>query len=233
MSGSNSSAPDDPLARDPLQMTVYDLSIGPRDAQVRRTRRGRSVMLLVLAACAAPVVASYLAFFVWRPEGRNNYGTLIQPTRSLPAVSGQRLDGNRVPLASLKGQWLLVVVGGSDCGTVCEKLLHAQRQLREMLGRERDRLDKVWLITDDRALRPALQEAVLAKPPVQVLRVASSDMSRWLAPEAGREAGDHLYLVDPMGEWMMRFPADAEPAKVKRDLERVLRASSSWDRPGR
>lgn len=47
---------------------------------------------------------------------------------------------------------------------------------------------------------------------------------------------DHLYVVDPMGNWMMRFPAamdTAGAAKAKRDLERLLRASSSWDEAGR
>ena len=52
----------------------------------------------------------------------------------------------------------------------------------------------------------------------------------------GQQLADHLYLVDPMGNWMMRFPAQldlAAAAKAKRDLERLLRASSSWDQPGR
>jgi hypothetical protein len=54
-----------------------------------------------------------------------------------------------------------------------------------------------------------------------------------LQPEAGRALEDHLYVVDPMGEWMMRLPHQAEPARAKRDLNRVLRASSFWDTPGR
>ena len=58
-------------------------------------------------------------------------------------------------------------------------------------------------------------------------------MARWLAPAEGQALEDHLYLVDPMGEWMMRLPPQPEPAKVKRDLERLLRASAGWDTPGR
>ena len=56
------------------------------------------------------------------------------------------------------------------------------------------------------------------------------------APLAGHALADHLYLVDPKGSWMMRFPAGLDPAgasKVKRDLERLMRASSSWDKAGR
>jgi hypothetical protein len=58
-------------------------------------------------------------------------------------------------------------------------------------------------------------------------------LSAWLAPEPGQALEDHLYLVDPMGEWMMRFPAGADPVRVKRDLNRLMRASAFWDEPGR
>jgi hypothetical protein len=65
------------------------------------------------------------------------------------------------------------------------------------------------------------------------LRVSASVLSQWLEPAPGQKLSDHLYLVDPMGNWMMRFPADIDATKAKRDLERLLRASASWDRAGR
>jgi len=39
-----------------------------------------------------------------------------------------------------------------------------------------------------------------------------------------------------MGHWMMRFPAGLDKAgagRAKRDLERLMRASASWDQAGR
>jgi hypothetical protein len=39
-----------------------------------------------------------------------------------------------------------------------------------------------------------------------------------------------------MGNFMMRFPAGLDrdgAARAKRDLERLMRASSSWDQAGR
>ncbi|MEN9630811.1 MAG: hypothetical protein RJA10_4039 [Pseudomonadota bacterium] len=214
-------------------MTVYDLAKTPPPADPRRTRLGRLKMLAVLAVCAAPVVASYLTYFVIKPDGRSNYGHLIQPTRSIPDVALQALDGQAVRSTSLKGQWLLVVVGPSTCDAACEKRLFAQRQLREMLGRERERLDKVWLLTDAGQPAPALLAAMRAWPEVTLLRWPESELSRWLAPEAGQALQEHLYLIDPMGEWMMRFPVTFDPAKVKRDIDRVMRASGFWDRAGR
>lgn len=224
MSGSNSFNPHAvPEPLEPLAMTVHALPADTVAAQQQRTRMGRLKMLLVLAVCAAPVLASYLMFYVVQPRsGSAAYAQLISPPRDMPAE-----------LAALKGQWLLVAVAPSACDAACEQQLYSQRQLREMLGRERERIDKLWLVPDSGALRPALAQAVAATPAVRVLRVAPALLAAWLVPEAGRQWQDHLYLVDPMGRWMMRTPVPLEPARFKRDLDRLLRASASWDRPGR
>ena len=190
-------------------------------------------MLLILLVCASPVIASYLTDYVIRPEGRRNFGELIDPQRPLPAVDGRSLQGQVQPLPGLKGQWLLLAVAGGACEASCQNLLYLQRQLRESIGREKDRLDRVWLISDEAPVDPVLQTAMQG---ATVLRVAPEALSAWLLPAAGRQLPDHLYLVDPMGHWMMRFPPELSvesAGKVKRDLERLLRASNSWDQPGR
>ncbi len=215
-------------------MTVHNIPAPDLEADRRRTRMGRLKMLLVLLVCAAPVIASYMTYFVIRPEGRTNYGTLILPTRTLTdALALRTLDGQPLAATALKGQWLLVAVGPSSCNEACDKRLFMQRQLREMLGRERERLDRVWLITDGQPPAPALRASAEAPPPLTMLLADAAATADWLKPEAGQALEDHLYLVDPMGEWMMRMPANPEPAKVKRDIERLLRASSSWDQAGR
>jgi len=223
----------------PLTLAVHsvpapDLADAEQAAR-RRTWGGRVRLLVIFALCAAPVIASYLAFYVVRPQARTNYGALVEPPRPWPAeMPLAALDGAAVAPASLHGQWLLVTVGPAGCGEACERRLFLQRQLREMLGRERDRVDKVWIVTDAAPLAPALRSAVEAAPaPVTVLRVPAEALARWLEPASGHALEDHLYLVDPRGQWLMRMPADADPNRVRRDLDRLLRASASWDRPGR
>ncbi len=153
-------------------MTVHTLPLAVVDERQRRTWSGRLQMALILLVCAAPVIASYWVFYVARPgHGEAAYGTLVQPTVTLPDVMASDLAGATVPLRSLKGQWLLVVVGSASCDAACEQRLLLQRQLREMLGRERDRVDKVWLITDEAAPKPELRQALTAAPPVTALRV--------------------------------------------------------------
>ncbi len=222
---------------EPVSLTVHGVNApdlaDTAGARQRRTRSGRIKMLLVLLVCAAPVIASYLTYFVIRPGSRSNYGELVLPTRTLPALQLKRLDSSMVPAASLRGQWLLVAVSPSACSDACEKQLFMQRQLREMLGRERERVDKVWLVTDGGPLPAALAEAMQAVPATTVLRADNAEVARWLVPAAGQKLQDHLYVVDPMGEWMMRLPAGADPSRARRDLDRLLRAAASWDLPGR
>lgn len=198
-------------------------------------RRGRFTAMLVLLACAAPVVVSYFTYFVLRPQARSNYAALIQPTRPIPEALGLvDLSGHTVAARQLHGQWLLVVVSGGDCDARCETHLYEQRQLREMTGRERGRIDRVWLVVDDAPLREPIARAMVAgDAPATVLRARREAVAGWLEPASGQALEDHLYLVDPMGEWMMRAPAELDPKRLHKDIERLLRASAFWDRPGR
>jgi len=190
-------------------------------------------MLALMLVCAAPVLASYITYYFWQPEGRRNFGDLITPPRDMPAVQAQGLDGQPVALQSLRGQWLLVVVAEGACDQTCQQNLYFQRQLRETQGKEKDRIDRVWLVSDEapvaESLGPALAQAT-------VLRVDANTLQAWLQPAQGHALSDHIYVVDPMGNWMLRFPAPMDvntASKAKRDLERLLRASNSWDTAGR
>jgi hypothetical protein len=218
-----------------LGLTVHSLPVPGQVAahDAVRTRSGRLKMLLVMLVCAAPVLASYFTYYVIRPEGRRSFGELIEPQRPLPAVRASSLQGEGTLLTALKGQWLLVSVAGGACAEQCQRHLYLQRQLREILGKDKDRLDWVWLIPDDTpvadSLRPGIAQAT-------VLRVPRENLAAWLTPAAGRPLEDHLYLVDPLGNWMMRFPSGldtAGAAQARKDLERLMRASNSWDKAGR
>ena len=219
---------------EPLGMTVHSLP-QPGEALARQRASGRLKLLLIIAFCAAPVVASYSLYYGMRPSGgATAYGDLIQPSVAMPALRATPVDGGAPEvLRKLAGQWLLVVVDSGACNTACEKRLFMQRQLREMTGRERDRIDKLWLVIDDAPVAPALQQALAGTPGMHMLRVPRAALAAWLRPAAGHVLEDHLYIVDPVGEWMMRSPANPDPSKLKRDIDRLLRASASWDKPGR
>ena len=220
-----------PPKDEPLNLTVHTMPVPGDDNS--RSKAGRWKMIAVLLVCASPVIASYFTYYVVRPEGRRNYGELINPQRPLPAIATVDLSDKPGELTALKKQWLLISVAGANCDEACQKRLYFQRQLRESLGKEKDRVDWVWLVTDaaavDARLKPALAEAT-------VLRVPAAALAEWLPPANSQRLEDHLYVVDPLGNLMMRFPANMDAsgaAKAKRDLDRLLRASGSWDKEGR
>lgn len=229
-----------PAARDePLGLVVHSLpdpqavANMPQGSSGSGSGSGRWKLLVIVALCSLPLLASLFAYFVVRPEGHAGVGELITPVRALPAQSGMALDGSAQPLSALKGQWLLVSVGGGACPEACQQRLFLQRQLRETLGKDKDRVDWVWLRNDlatvADTMRKPLADAV-------VLQLNPAVVAQWLPLPEGTTYADYLFVVDPLGNAMMRLPAHfdgAGAAKARRDLERLLRASASWDSPGR
>jgi len=217
-----------------LNLTVHSLPTSQGMAEAQRKLGGRLRMLMVLAACAAPVVASYFTFYVVQPTGRA-YADLIVPTVDIPSDLQLRdLQGKAVSADSLKGQWLLTLVQDGHCDEACERRFFMQRQLREMLGKERDKVDKLWLLPDDaESPRPELLKALSQGVAVTVLRAPRAQLQAWLQASEGQALKDHLFLIDPMGRWMLRAPPQPDPSKLKADLNRLLKANAGWDKAGR
>lgn len=218
----------------PLDLTVTKLP-QPSPDTTERTKLGRLKMLAVLLICATPVIASYFTYYVIRPSNTKSFGELVQPQRPMPNLAATTLGGQATTLQSLRGQWLLVSVSGGACAKPCPDHLYMQRQLRETLGKEKDRLDWVWLISDDAPvateLLSRLTDPNMKGKGFQALRVKEADLATWL-----QDGGARLYLIDPQGDYMMRFPVSMtieQAAKAKADISRLLRASSFWDTPGR
>jgi cytochrome oxidase Cu insertion factor (SCO1/SenC/PrrC family) len=193
----------------------------PQDQQ---RKSGRWKLLLVVAVCAAPMIASYFTYYVIKPESRTNYGTLLDPREyPIPPLGSTELDGKPAKLEDYKGKWVLLQVAGGDCDQACKTRLFAMRQLRLMQGKEMERIERVWLITDAKPLDTVLMREYDG---TDMLRVDPKLLKAWLPTDAGTSVEDHLYMIDPRGNLMMRFPKDADPNKVKKDISKLLRASS-------
>ena len=215
---------------EPLGMAVHSMP-NPNDAMGEQlTVRGRGKLLAIMLLCSLPVILSYVAYLVARPQGHAGFGSLIQPVMPVPvAMQGIGLDGVAKPMAALKGHWLLVSVGDAACDKPCQDRLFRQRQLRETLGKDKERLDWVWLVTDKGAIAPFMMQPLQG---AEVLRIDSLQLAPWLPLEPGKTYSDYLYVVDPFGNTMMRFPSEfdlAGAAKARRDLDRLLKASVAWD----
>lgn len=187
-------------------------------------RRGRWSMVAVLLVCAAPIIASYITYHFIKPEGRTNYGDLIDPRQyPIPAMASSTLDGKPQKLEDFKGKWIMVKVGGSACDQKCQDMLFMMRQLRTMQGKEADRIERVWLITDKEPLETFM---LRVEDGTRFLRAPADAVGKWLPLAPGGKVEEHIYLIDPLGNLMMRFPKDADPSKVKKDIYKLLKASA-------
>lgn len=217
-----------------LELSVHSLP-SPGGAPGASLVSGRLKLLGIVLVCSLPFLLAYFAFFVVRPQGEASFGTLIVPAREMPLANAMTPQGEQVPLANLKGQWLLVKVDGAACVRDCQKQLVLMRQLRLTLAKDMERVDWVWLINDEAPLDPVLRDA-LRKDKATVLRLDPQPLQQWLLAADAQALTASIFVVDPMGNAMMRFPAlmdTAAAAKARRDLEHLLRASYAWDAPGR
>jgi cytochrome oxidase Cu insertion factor (SCO1/SenC/PrrC family) len=189
----------------------------PAAAPEAARRRGRLIAAAIFALCAAPLVAALVAYHFFPPSGRTNYGELLDP-RPMPRTVLQRIDGGSFSLAELEGKWVLLQADDADCGSLCQEKLYHMRQVRLAQGRNMDRIERVWLVLG--AGRPAPEAAPFLDGAI-VARAAPELVAA--LPATG--VRDHVYLVDPRGNVMLRFPKHADPKRMIRDLERLLKYS--------
>jgi hypothetical protein len=193
-----------------------------------KTRWRRYLPLyLLIAITTLPIAAAYIAYYVASPPSRTNYGTLIEPQRRTPALPLTKLDGTAFDLRELRGKWVVVMVDGGDCDKRCADKLLMMRQQRTMTGKDRDRIERVWLITDEVPLSIMLMREYegthFIRAPLQPLRDFLS-----LPDAADARLENHIWVIDPRGNLMLRWPKNADPNGVKRDITRLLSVAAGW-----
>jgi len=167
-------------------------------------RRARLTLLALALVCTLPVAASYLTYYFWPPEGQVNYGELIEPTPLPPALAAAA--------PAVEGRWTLVYASRGACDASCQRALYYMRQVRTAQAEQMGRVERLWLRDGSEPLAPAGQDGLL---------VAAVDA----AALAALPATAQIMLMDPLGNLMMRFPAEPDPKRMIRDLNRLLKYS--------
>ena len=169
----------------------------------------RVKLALIVAVFAAPIAASVIAYRFFPPERTSNYGELLLPPAQVPSLAG-------FP----RGRWTLIVADSGQCPASCVAKLFTIRQLRLAMGRDADRVERVFVVDDGRAPEPRALEPF----PGTVVVSAPAGTSASAPPGPSNDRA-HIYLADPNGNVMMRWPAEPDPKRIIRDLERLLKAS--------
>ncbi|MGQ0587178.1 MAG: SCO family protein [Gammaproteobacteria bacterium] len=180
--------------------------------------------LLALAALfIAPFAGAVLLYYVFPgyiPEGRQNYGAMIDPVRAAPDLALTDLAGAPARNALL-GKWSLVYLGGTTCGEACAARIMVTRQVRLALAKNRERVQRVYLAPD-----AAAAEAVKARFGAEhhdliVLVTGGTAAARFFAPADA----DAIYLLDPIGNWTMLYAGAVDHQGLYRDIKKLLRVS--------
>ena len=178
----------------------------------------RAKLVALAALFAAPIVASVIAYNLVEPDATGAFGQLLLPPAKVTSQQLQAQGGGAFAFAQLEGKWVLVASDSGECPTTCRDKLATMRQVRLALGRNAGRVERVFVVDDLRRPDPALLE------PFAGTRVALTPTGLALPPGAGNDRA-HIYLVDPRGNVMLRWPAGADRKRMLGDLQRLLKAS--------
>lgn len=194
-------------------------------------KRGIAPLLAMIAIFAAPVIAAWFFYLNpgYLPAGRTNKGELIEPVVPLPPelrLSDPR--GAAFDPAALAGKWVLVYLTGGECGDACMEHLIAIRQIRLALGEGQLSVERLLIMTDpDASALDSELGTKLEGMHVAVTDAAGGERLLDLLGE-GAAALDRIYILDPMGNLMMRYAQDAPAKDTLKDMERLLKASKNW-----
>ncbi|HEX5127387.1 MAG TPA: hypothetical protein VFW00_11650 [Rhodocyclaceae bacterium] len=167
--------------------------------------KSRRTFLLIFFICLSPIVASYLAFYFWRPSGHDNHGELIQPPQPITWPAHQ---------PALLGKWVMVLAAPASCDNVCKRALYYMRQVRIAQSDQMDRVARAWVVTDG-----GTPNANVMSNQEGLVVLSDEKLARQLEPA-------RIHLVDPLGNLMMRFSATPDPKAMMKDLDRLLKYSS-------
>ncbi|WXR75033.1 hypothetical protein WHX56_05905 [Achromobacter veterisilvae] len=204
-----------------------------RDISSTRPAGKRSLMpmLLVFLCSLAPIVGAFVVYMnpQWWPDESSNYGALVSPQRPMPAAGDLRLttlDGKPFDLQSLKGKWLLAAADGGACPESCARKLFIARNSHASQGKNVDRLARVWFITDD---APVPDKVLEAYKGTIMVRANPDQLARFLLARdvAAGQPGlqDPIWVIDPLGNLMMQYPAEADGVKVRKDISKLVYSS--------
>lgn len=188
-----------------------------QNESTKNLRRSRLKLLLLLAIFAAPMVAGYAAYFFFHPTHFTNYGTLVKPY-PLQDAALVTADGRPLHLGQLHGKWVLITASSGPCAADCRQRLHAMQVARLLQGRDQDRIERVWLQTG-----PTPAGNAAPGEGARAVRESGQALSHQL--QTAGHTLDAIYVIDPMGNLMMRYDPPVDIKRMAKDLKTLLGAS--------
>jgi len=189
----------------------------------------RIKILLVAVIFLAPITAAtILKLTGWRPAQTGNYGKLIQPARPLTDLQLRMLDGDRVAISDYQHTWLMVTFARGDCDDFCKSNIYKMRQVHAATGKNYKRVKRLLVLTDKTNRKmleyfEAYPDMTIVNGPAKAIRNLASQLQTY--DGSALDSLNRIYLIDPLGNFMMTYDRNADPGKMRKDLSRLLRVS--------
>lgn len=200
-----------------------------------KVRKNRFTLLALIAIFAMPPMLGWLFIMnpEWLPSETVNKGELIHPPRSLSDIKlSDTANGEPLEWGEFQDKWVFIAVNRGDCNEQCISRLINIRQLRRALGAERQRVARVLILLPDAAGGNPKPPSMAGLEGTRILQTQnSSDTSELLSlfELEQVEASNHLFIVDPRGDLMMRHNLATLKAKeILKDLSLLMKASANW-----
>jgi len=190
-------------------------------------KKTRRMLLLLGAISLAPFVGSLLLYYFWKPQSFTNYGELIG-VMPLAGVTIPARDDKPFRIDDLRGNWIFLMADSGNCDEYCQSKLYVMRQIRLTQGKDQQRIERVWLIPDGMRPPPGIEAEYRGTH--AILSATDEFLDRLPAPDSPR---DHIYVIDPFGNLMMRFPRNVDPQRMKKDVDKLMKISGGWVQPGK
>jgi cytochrome oxidase Cu insertion factor (SCO1/SenC/PrrC family) len=190
----------------------------------------RLLLIFIAALFFVPLIVSFALFQQgWRPIGQTNYGSLINPAKPLTDLSTLAfetiVDKKPFQLSDLWGKWTLITIAQEDCVKVCQENLYKMRQVRLALNQNAARVRRVLLVSDPTQLTQLDEITTVYAGTLLLSGQPAFSVLTQVLRDSTDGAPHKIYVVDPLGNLMMFYPNDANPSKMLKDLERLLRLS--------
>ncbi|GMR08448.1 MAG: hypothetical protein BMS9Abin26_1453 [Gammaproteobacteria bacterium] len=199
--------------------------------QNKQKNRGRQTLILLVAVFSLPVVLAILFYSVdgLKPERTTNAGELITPARPLVLEGFVDAQARPFSLQNIQHKWTLVYIGDSSCDSICQEKIYLMRQIRWSQGKEMQRIQRLFIVTDKSGMTDT--RAIIEKYPGMFVATADKPvMDKFVAQFeingiSATTTPGRIFIIDPIGNLMMSYGADAPPKGIVSDLIKLLKFS--------
>lgn len=188
--------------------------------------KARLLLTTILGLPIIGIAVAYISYHndIFSAISKTNNGELILPPVSLqqlklqPLVNDTKLNENNL---LVDPTWKLLILGGKGCNDECQQQLYLTRQIHIALGREADRLERIYLFTEERLIDNNIFKA---HPKLKVANISKENLDIHIRNNISITQSTIL-LADPLGNIMMYYTKNHSGKAILKDIKHLLKSS--------